>query len=358
MQQTFDRSTSTKASPNARPHADDWHRRDVAGTLSILGSERTGLSEEAARARQDQYGPNELIEKGAKSPLTILWEQFSNVMVLILIAAAGLSLFLGKFLEAGAILAIVVLFAVFGFLQEYRAEKAIAALKKLAVPNVRAFRNGKLVWWHSTPRWACFWGFSHSPRRICCCVWVAGWRSLSPSSLRSLPFVVAGQCTGPRFRRSAAAGQSGPLSGLSPARHTQPWLACSCSPVPYRQGVSTMNTTIWTGLALTLLGVGSLIAAEATLTAATVAMLGLALIVLGVLMRQVEREQVAGAVALGVVLIGLLTALNTFGRTLSEEGLALSQPIVISVATAAICSLYLALWNWEHPGQRRDERPR
>jgi magnesium-transporting ATPase (P-type) len=145
MQQTLDRSAPTKASLNAQPHADDWHRRNVAGTLFILGSEGSGLSAEAPRARLSQYGPNELVEKGVKSPLAILWEQFTNVMVRILIAAAGLSLFLGKFLEAGAILAIVVLFAILGFLQEYRAERAIAALKKLAVPNVRTYRSGRLV---------------------------------------------------------------------------------------------------------------------------------------------------------------------------------------------------------------------
>jgi hypothetical protein len=118
-----------------------------------------------------------------------------------------------------------------------------------------------------------------------------------------------------------------------------------------------MNTTIWTGLTLTILGVGGLTATEATLSAATMTVCGLALIGLGGLMRQAGQEQVAGALALGVVLIGLLDALNTFGRTLSQEGLALSQPIVMSVAMAAICSLYLALWRWEQRGQRRDDRP-
>ncbi len=144
MQQPLNRSLVGEAPPPPVTQADDWHRRSVTAALTALASEANGLSEAAAQLRKGQYGPNELVEKGAKSPLAILWEQFTNVMVLILIAAAGLSLFLGKYLEAGAILAIVVLFALLGFLQEYRAEKAIAALKKLAVPNVRAYRNGKL----------------------------------------------------------------------------------------------------------------------------------------------------------------------------------------------------------------------
>jgi Ca2+-transporting ATPase len=143
MQQTLNRRV-TADQPPAPPQPDDWHRHDVAGALAALDTAAGGLSDGAAQARRGQHGPNELVEKAAKSPLAILWEQFTNIMVLILIAAAGLSLFLGKYLEAGAILAIVVLFAILGFLQEYRAEKAIAALKKLAVPTVRAYRGGRL----------------------------------------------------------------------------------------------------------------------------------------------------------------------------------------------------------------------
>ena len=121
-----------------------WHRIGVAEALELLdSSSEHGLSSGETAARLAEHGPNELQDRGAKHPLRIVWEQLSAVMVLILIAAALLSLALGKYLEAGAIGAIVVLFAALGFLQEYRAERAIAALRRMSVPVVRAVRDGR-----------------------------------------------------------------------------------------------------------------------------------------------------------------------------------------------------------------------
>lgn len=121
----------------------NWHVSSPQDAVEALAShEAQGLATAEAAARMAQHGPNELIETGSKSPWRILWEQFTAVMVLILIAAAVLSLFLGKYIEAGAILAIVVLFGLLGFFQEYQAERAIAALKKLALPTVRVLRDG------------------------------------------------------------------------------------------------------------------------------------------------------------------------------------------------------------------------
>jgi P-type Ca2+ transporter type 2C len=123
-----------------------WHSVETAELAQRLQTNlQTGLSEAEAAARQAQYGPNELQEQGGVSPVRLLAAQFSNTMVLILIAAAVVSGFLGKVTETAAIVAIVILFALLGFFQEYRAEQAMAALKRLAVPLVRARRNGELL---------------------------------------------------------------------------------------------------------------------------------------------------------------------------------------------------------------------
>jgi P-type Ca2+ transporter type 2C len=121
-----------------------WHTLTEETVIGELGTgPETGLSESEAQQRLSQFGPNELIERGGKHPLKILWEQFTSTMVLILIAAAVISGLLGKVTETVAIAAIVILFALLGFFQEYRAEQAMAALKKLAVPIVRVVRGGQ-----------------------------------------------------------------------------------------------------------------------------------------------------------------------------------------------------------------------
>ena len=104
----------------------------------------TGLSSQELQSRADEFGLNELEERERKSPWKMLFEQFTETMVVILIIAAIISAFLGKEIETISISLIVILFAVLGFIQEYRAEKAMAALKKLAVPFVRVIRDGTI----------------------------------------------------------------------------------------------------------------------------------------------------------------------------------------------------------------------
>jgi Ca2+-transporting ATPase len=123
----------------------NWHLLDPDIVLRELGTDRSkGLSSDEARSRLVRYGSNELIERRGRTATQIIWEQLTSVMVLILIAAAILAVLLGDHKDAFAILAIVVLFTILGFVQEYRAEKAIAALKRMAIPIVRVLRDGLL----------------------------------------------------------------------------------------------------------------------------------------------------------------------------------------------------------------------
>jgi len=122
----------------------DWHLLDAGEALARQGSDGArGLSAAEAQARLARHGPNELIERGRKSPFTILLEQITEPMVLILLIAASVSLLLGEVKSVVAILAIVILNAVLGVVQEYRAEKAMAALKQMAAPTVRVRRDGE-----------------------------------------------------------------------------------------------------------------------------------------------------------------------------------------------------------------------
>ena len=123
-----------------------WHNKPLAYILEVFDViPETGLSTDEVDVRFKKFGPNELIEQRTRSVLRMLWEQFTETMVMILIIAAIVSLFLQHWLEAFSILAIVVLFAILGFIQEYRADKAMAALKKLAKPLVRVLRDGNYI---------------------------------------------------------------------------------------------------------------------------------------------------------------------------------------------------------------------
>lgn len=123
-----------------------WHQMSKEDVLIDLGTNlETGLEIEEAHQRQLKYGSNELVDRGVKSPWKILWEQLTGIMVVILIISAAVSLLLHEYTDAIVILIIVVINAILGFTQEYRAEKAMAALKKMAVPHVHVRRDGHLV---------------------------------------------------------------------------------------------------------------------------------------------------------------------------------------------------------------------
>ncbi|MGE5301293.1 MAG: cation-translocating P-type ATPase [Acidobacteriota bacterium] len=120
-----------------------WHLMSVEESLSEIQSSSAGLTPEEAGARLRQYGPNELIEKKQKTPWRMLLDQFADFMILILIAAALISGFIGEASDTIAIVVIVLLNAALGFSQEYRAEKAMAALKRMAAAHAMVIRGGE-----------------------------------------------------------------------------------------------------------------------------------------------------------------------------------------------------------------------
>ncbi|RII27175.1 MAG: ATPase [Geobacter sp.] len=120
----------------------EWYQTSITDTLSELGSSPGGLTAEEAAARLAVHGPNELVEKRGRTSLSMLLAQFIDFSILVLLGAAILSAAVGDLHDALAILTIVVLNAVIGFIQEYRAEKAIAALKRMAAPSATVLRGG------------------------------------------------------------------------------------------------------------------------------------------------------------------------------------------------------------------------
>ena len=120
-----------------------WHALELHRVLDDLQVHETGVTAGEAAERLQRYGHNELLEAGSPGFLRVLWEQLNSFVVLLLIAASAVSALLGEWIDALAILAIVVLNTVLGIVQERRAEQALAALKKLAAPEAQVLREGR-----------------------------------------------------------------------------------------------------------------------------------------------------------------------------------------------------------------------
>ncbi len=119
-----------------------WHLLRSEEAFSRLTSTSAGLSAEEAARRLAAHGPNELREAVRVSPWFLLLEQFKNILIIILLAATVLSAFLGHAVEAVTIAVIVVFAVLLGFIQEFRAERAIQALRRMAAPLATVLRGG------------------------------------------------------------------------------------------------------------------------------------------------------------------------------------------------------------------------
>jgi Ca2+-transporting ATPase len=122
-----------------------WHTKKIDQAFTQLNSAEIGLSAKEAATRLEKYGPNEIQAAHRVSPWEILFEQFKNVLILILLGATAISFFLGHGTES-IVIAVIVLFALgLGFVQEYRAERAIEALRQMAAPTATVLRDGQEV---------------------------------------------------------------------------------------------------------------------------------------------------------------------------------------------------------------------
>ena len=119
-----------------------WYTLTVEDSLKRLESGPLGLSSAEAEKRLAEFGPNELLAQGRVSAWSILLEQFKNVLIIILLLATALSAFLGHGVEAIAITVIVLFAVILGFIQEFRAERAIEALREMAAPAATVIRDG------------------------------------------------------------------------------------------------------------------------------------------------------------------------------------------------------------------------
>lgn len=123
----------------------NWWQLDASETLKKFGTPDHGLTADAARAKLSEAGPNELIEKKRKPPLTIFLNQFKDFMILVLLAAAVVAGIAGDLTDTIIIVVIVVLNAIVGFVQENKAEEAMEALKKISALQAHVRRDGKLI---------------------------------------------------------------------------------------------------------------------------------------------------------------------------------------------------------------------
>ncbi len=120
----------------------NFHLQSIEDSLKHFHTDHGGISSEEAAIRLKEYGPNSLQESKKKPAWLLFLRQFMDFMILVLILAAGISAFLGDLIDTIIILVIVLLNAIVGFVQEYRAEKAMDALKKMATIQAQVLRDG------------------------------------------------------------------------------------------------------------------------------------------------------------------------------------------------------------------------
>lgn len=121
----------------------NWYQLGVQETLKGLGASENGLTAEKAKQRAAEYGPNRLADEERISRLKILLHQFTSPLIYILLIAGIITLVLQEYIDSGVIFTVVIVNALIGFVQEYKAEESVRALKRMVVPKARVIRDGR-----------------------------------------------------------------------------------------------------------------------------------------------------------------------------------------------------------------------
>lgn len=121
----------------------NWYQQQIEDLWTTLKTSPEGLSSHAADERLQKYGPNRLPEGEGANLFLILLHQFTSPLIYILLIAAAVTAFLGEYIDMGVIIAVLILNALIGFIQEYKAEKSVRALKSMVVAKARVLREGR-----------------------------------------------------------------------------------------------------------------------------------------------------------------------------------------------------------------------
>ncbi len=120
-----------------------WYQLSIKEIFHKLGTWENGLTDAEASQRLEEYGPNKLAEEEKISKLKILLHQFTSPLIYILLIAGLITIMLKEYIDSGVIFAVVILNAIIGYIQEYKAEESVRALKKMVVPKAKVLRDGK-----------------------------------------------------------------------------------------------------------------------------------------------------------------------------------------------------------------------
>src|SRR3990170_8911191 len=121
----------------------NWYQLHVKEIMQKLRTSEEGLNDNEVSKRLQQYGLNRLVEEEKISRFKILFHQFTSPLIYILLAAAVVTALLKEYIDTSVIMAVVTLNAIIGYIQEYKAEQGVRALRKMLIPRARVLRNGK-----------------------------------------------------------------------------------------------------------------------------------------------------------------------------------------------------------------------